>query len=1198
MQKILNHYYVGKGQPYETVNQVLNTIKQDIDSGDYTLPDPSLPDGGNINIVIAGGGIYPPFKIPDNLTSILSGTSKYLVIGRQEYLSDGKVDTSSVPIISALSSGASDIELSEKLICVNIGNNNPNVKLVGLRAQDAVMGIVCGHNSNNFHILRSFITNCSNTQVYVHDIDKFYMTNNVIVGGEYGIVSRRNKRQRLYHNTVFVNGSTAFSGNSRAGVILQGERLFGNPDPSTIYFAGNLVYTVGAPALIVYDIDVSNYRLVSDYNCLFNPGGVLVQLRQDTTQQEGEAEIVKTEYITLQEWSSSGGLATSTTTGLDSNSIASHPVFIKILSGIGSSDTSVIDLHLLQNSPVLEKVPSWYFTSDSVYNPSDFNVEDIATDSLLIAREKPFTAIGSNDAVSNNGFFGQDIFSSPLSLDPEKSCDVNPIKSINFQSIDMIYPEITSGYFWSHERPYYLYAKKGASQIGHLAQTTFNLPEHINSSNEMTLKIKDVAIPDESWNIIGKKLIVKHKDFGLSSYRNEIQVACIIMGWANNGFYNKTANYVFKVADGVTEFILPDDYESSAPVVVTDDRISFKDPIDIVRREYKVEFDSSSNQNKIEFLYPENLIDNPSFNISSSFISPSYWETENVFFAGEDFSYYGDLCVGLDLKQNTQGHIRSNSIPVEDEQSLSLSWHARLPVNMSFSGSSPSYFVEWANKDGHIFKIDDGQFNVTASGYNRYHVSFNSNDTVIDYDIFESNTAPAILVNSGQSIPSGATEAYLTLSGASHSGEGMLLIDAVQAEHSAMPSYYHPNVDFQLMTVEWESNNSGIFTDTRLNVTNLFNENPNGFLYIQDMPASIWGGPTSSDVTTLNEYRWPVGRIQHLPWARLHGKDKLKQRYFESDRPISPLDIISPVFTVKKPASASMNPSPLTVSQDITDNEGFNINILDEDGNPYSLRKYTVSIHEPNNQFPGWLSKRHLGAKEQLGTTIYGQLNSNGSVNALYTGPDSSLVKYVGAIPAPSLPSEGLSGQVDSISSLTMPYNVNLENNGNITIKGFDGQFHNIIGDAISGIYGATFDSEIARVSLEYPPEFGSVKITLNGKIIDETFTDPYGEEFYVNYPYAQIEFQNSIEADSEFSITYSPKYAYPDPGNQTSITLHNNKIFNQYSGPVEINYDAEIFMEIRVEQPLTGEFISTFPVVLQNPDLGNLNDNSASLEF
>ena len=1196
MVKILNHYYVGKNQPYETVNQVLNTIKSDVESGDYTLPDTGLPDGGDINIVLVGGGIYPPVKVPDNLTSILAGTSRYLKITRQEYLDSGKVNTSSVPVISPLSSGASEVLLEDKLICVNLGSNNPNIKINGVRIQDGIMGVVAGNNCNNLHINRSFITNCSNTQVYVHDSDRFYMSNNLVVGGDYGIVSKNVKEPRIYHNTIFVNGATAFSGKAKAGVVIQGERLFGSTSPGTIYFAGNLVYTVGGPCLIAYQGDLHNERLVSDYNNFFNTDGPVVQLRQDTTQQEGEAELIKAEYTKISDWNKAGTLGLYSS-AIDGNSISSHPVFIKTLAGLGSTYTSVIDLSLIQNSPVLEKVPSWFFTSDSKYIPSDFNTDDISKDALLIAREKPYTAIGANDAPSNNGFFGQDIFTSPLSLDPEKSCDINPIKSINYQSIDMVYPQITAGYFWSHERPYYLYATKGAAQIGFLARTKLRLPEYIDSSSDVIILVKDTKIADSSWNIIGRDLYVSHGEGGLESSRNEIQVDCRILGWNNDGFFKKKASYVFKVQDGVTEFILPDSYQSSAPVVITDDRTSYKDPIDLVCREFKVEYDSDTKENKIKFLYPDNLIENPSFDITYTFKYPSYWDVTNAYLAGSDFAYYGELCAGLNIG-TTQGIITSNKIPVEDEPSLSLSWHARLPINMGFSGASPSYFIDWYDKDDYKVHTTNGTFDVTASGYNRYHMSFNSSDIEVDYNIFESSTAPAILLRSGEYIPSGSVYAHLTISGSQEATEGALFIDAVQAEHAPCPSYYHPNVDYQLMTVEYESNDSGIFTDTRQNITNLFNENPNGFLYIQDMPASIWGGPEHEETTTLNEYRWPVGRLLHLPWGRLHGKDKLKQRYFDSDAPVRPLDIISPLVQVKRPESALMIPEPLTVAQNTGDYQGFNIRVLDEDGNPYSMRKYSLSVHEDNNQFPGWLSKRHLGAKEQLGSTIFGQLNSNGSVNGFYTGPDTSYIKYVGKMPTASVASEGLSGVVDTISYLNVPYTVSTENNGNVTIKGYEGEFHNVIGAELSGEYYATSDSSITRVSLEYPPEFGSVKIYYAGSLLQETFTEPYGNEFYINYPYAQIEFQNGIDANVPFNITYNPKYAYPDPGNKNEIVIHNNKVFGDYNGPIEVNYDAEISIELRAEQPLTGEFISTFSIIIQNPELGNLTDNSASLEF
>lgn len=1196
MVKILNHYYVGKNHPYENVNQVLNTIKSDVESGDYTLPDSSLPDGGNINIVLVGGGIYPPIKVPNNLTSILAGTSRYLKITRQEYIESGKVNVASVPIISPLSSGASEAKLEDKLICVNLGSNNPNIKITGVRIQDGVMGIVAGNNCNNLHINRSFITNCSNTQVYAHDSDGLYMSNNLVIGGEYGIVSKNVKKPRIYHNTILVNGSTAFSGKAKAGVLIQGERTFGSTSPGTIYFAGNLVYTVGAPCLIVYQGDLDNERLVSDYNDLFNTDGPIVQLRQDTTQQSDESEIIKAEYSKISEWNKAGTLG-AYNFSIDGNSISSHPVFIKTLAGLGSTDISVIDLSLLQSSPILEKVPSWFFTSDPIYIPNDFDTDDIATDALLIAREKPYTAIGANDAPSNNGFFGADIFTSPLSLDPEKSCDINPIKSINYQSIDMVYPQITAGYFWSHERPYYLYATKGASQIGFLARTKFRLPEYIDSSSDIKISVKNIVLDTSSWNIIGKDLYVSYDKTGLESSRNEVQVECNILGWDNNGFFKKKANYVFKVEDGKTEFILPEYYQSSGPVVITDDRISYKDPIDLVRREFKVEFDSKSEENKIKFLYPDNLIENPSFDITYSFTSPSYWDTTNVSLVGGDFPYYGEMCAGLSLG-TTQGVMVSNKIPVEDEPSLSISWHARLPINMDFSGASPSYYIGWEDKDNNQIALTTGTFDVTASGYNRYHMSFVSSDVDIDYNIFESFTAPTILVRSGDSIPSGATHAYLTLSGSQESSAGILLIDAVQAEHSVVPSYYHPNVDYQLMTVEYESSDSSIFTDKRLNITNLFNENPNGFLYIQDMPASIWGGPDYEETTTLNEYRWPVGRLLHLPWARLHGKDKLKQRYHDSDAPVRPLDIISPLVRVKRPVSASMVPEPIVASQTTGDYEGFNIRVIDEDGNPYSMRKYSLSVHEANNQFPGWVSKRHLGAKEQLGSTIFGQLNSNGAVNGFYTGPDNSFIKYVGKMPKASVISDGLSGAVDTVSYVKVPYTVNTENNGNVTVKGYNGQIHNAVGSQLSGQYYAISDSDTVRISLEYPPELGSIKVLYGDKLMEETFSEPYSDEFYVNYPYAQLEFQNGIDTTIPFDITYSPMYVYPDPGNKNEIIIHNNKVFGDYDGPIEINYDAEIFIELRVQQPLTGEFVNTFSIVLQNPDLGSLTDNSASLEF
>jgi hypothetical protein len=46
------------------------------------------------------------------------------------------------------------------------------------------------------------------------------------------------------------------------------------------------------------------------------------------------------------------------------------------------------------------------------------------------------------------------------------------------------------------------------------------------------------------------------------------------------------------------------------------------------------------------------------------------------------------------------------------------------------------------------------------------------------------------------------------------------------------------------------------------------------------------------------------------------------------------------------------------------------------------------------------------------------------------------------------------------------------------------------------------------------------------------------------------------------------------------------------------VDYDAEIFLEVNVQQPVSGEFTNSFPVVAQNPQLSNFVNNTLSLEY
>jgi hypothetical protein len=1207
MATIANKYYVGPKQPYSSVSQAINVIKNIIDSGDYTLPSATLADGGNVNIVISDGGIHQPFTIPSNFTQAIYSSGRRFVITRQEFKQTGVLNTSNMPAITSSAAGSSEVSIADKAIGINVGSNNPGVTLRGLYVKDCVSGIQAGFNSNYLRIERCFISNSSNLQIYAHNLEGLNLVNNIIIGGEYGIIAKYVKNIRAYHNTVFIDGATALNGKAKAGVILQAERTFGNNSPSTIYFAGNLIYTVGAPALILYDGDLSSSRVVSDYNNLFRPDGNIVQLRQDTTQLTDEAEIILKEYADLKSWRKSGPLGSDNTTPIDKNSISIDPVFIQ-KTFIAGTETSVLDLSLISSSPVLGKVPSWYSTTDSTYIPSDFSSALLNYDALLNTREKPKTAIGANDAPSSNGYFGQDLFTSPLSITPDQSCDVDPLAIVTNQKIDMMYPKISAGFFWSHERPYYLYAKKGASQLGYLAKTTFKLPGHVLSQNDMTVKIQGKEIPQDSWDIRGQELIVLHKDYGIASYEDEVHINAKINGWDNNGFFKKNAYYVFKIRNGKTEFLLPEEYNPQGPVVITDDRISLRDPLDLVRREFTVEYDSERQESVLRFLHTENMVENSMFNISQSAYAPSYWDTDHnftdqIFLLGQDFSYYGDYAAGIKLGARP-GWLGTSYIPVDDSKPITLSWHCRIPTGMGMSGATGHYLIKWY--DQHNKETSDktisGHFHISETGFSRYYVTVGNQDTDVSDDTYDNFGIPVVNTQDMIVTPSNISSLQLIISGDYNqniAGDSFFVLDAVQAEYSNHPTYYHPQLSFDYMTVEWESSDDNYFVDKRMNITPVFNENPNGFLTIQDMPATIWEGPKDDNITSLHEYKWPLGRLNHLPWARLHGKDKLTQKAKGTEELSVPLDIISPYAVVAIPTKANMDPDVVNITQFTGDVAGFNITVVDKYSNPYSLRRYTMQVYDPNDNYPGLIAKRYFGAKEQLGTTIYGELNSNGSVSAEYSPVSSDLIRYVGKMPVPQSQAEISEGVNDTISSISTPYMVYPENNGNITVIGKNGKLMQTEGTKEESLeLIGNSNGSVAVVTLPYPPVFGSLKVKHNGLDFYETLSTPQSNEFEVSYSYGQFTVSSEIDLEKPFVVSYIPKYAYPDPYNYNKVIFHHNKVFGNYNGPITVDYDAHVFIEIRVEKPFAGELIAAFDVVLQNPQLSKITNESLSLEF
>lgn len=1206
---IQSNYYVGNGQPYATVNQVLNTLKQAFDSGNYQLPPVSSLNDGDINIVLVGNKTFAPIKFPDNLTQELANNGRYLAIKRQEYQTSGSLVTDSIPIITPMAQDGSEIDISDKLIGIDIGSNNPNVKIIGLKVSGFLIGLSCGSNSNNLYILRSFFTNSYNAQIYASNIEGLYLINNIIVGGQYGIVAKYIKKLRVYHNTIIVDGLSALDNKPKAGTILQGERQLQNTSPSSIYFLGNIVYTIGCPGSIFYEEDLKKNRLVSNYNNYYSQD-TLVQLRQDNATTSSDAsEAIKFNYKKLDDWKRAGPLGSSTTYDIDTNSIAVHPQFIQNFSLLGNTQSSIINLGSINNSPLTQKVPSWYYESSAFYIPSDFNDDLISTDCLLATRQFPFTSIGANDSPSVNGFFGHDIFTSPLVLDPEKKCDLDPISVLSSQEITMSYPSIKAGLFWSHDRPYYLYGKKFAGTLGSIARTKFTLPGRLDPA-ETKVYIREVLIPETDWNLIGKDIYIYHKNHGISSYSDEIQIEGRVKRWANNGFAFENTYYVYKISDGTTQFVLPKEYQPSAPVVITDDRISYLNPPDVTRAEFSVEYDFNANENIVTFAGSDNLFENSEFTYFTSGNNPLGWVstidngTSGVFILGPQYAYFGDHAVALKV-DGTSSYITSNKIPISEDDSFNLTWHARTPAGITGTNRTPItnisgyYIVNFYDNYDELMPYNIiGDFVSNTGSFTRFYLPLGASDEIVDPNLNGLDSAPISYVSTVPvSIPPNANSLTFTLSGANLYQKvtqgSFIIIDAIQAEYKISPSYYKPRPDFNGMTIEFETDPSGLFVDTRMNISSTVNENPNGFLAIQDMPAYLWGGPQNPEVTTLHEHRWQYGRINVLPWARLFGKDKLKEKVTLSNKPAYLKDVIVPFVHPKGAAEATINPGKVVCNQDSEDPEYFHIQVLDTNGNPYSLRNYVAHVYEAGAKFPGWLAKRYYGAKEQLGTTIFGKLNSNGGMTASYVSPSSRHISWIGNVPYP------ISGSNGKISSIRTSYTCSLENNGSISIIGQSGSFHkvNAVLD-LTGLYTSSANNDQSYISLDYPPVFGSVSVNLDGEPFKETIGIPQASEFSVDYLSAKVILPLGVSAGIDFNVSYRPRYAYPDYQDKNRIILHNDYLFSGYSGVIQVDYDAEVNIEIRVSDPLDREFVATFPIVLQNPQLGYIPENISTFEF
>ena len=1139
-------YTVGLDVGYSSIQQAIDNIRAELESGELVEED----------IVISVlDGTYPSFKVPNGCLMPLMGTAYRLIIksGGQYF-----------PIIDFNRSDPSNV------IGADIGGANPNITIEGLKFQFFAVGIRFNLNSHNPKVSKCIVSNCRNVGIYIDQCANSQVIQSIVTNGDYGIVARLCKNIALVHNTVFLNGSiSTINGQAVSAIWCQLANDYGNglTDSGKLHLIGNIAWNTAGTTVSLFTEDVERQNcVVSNFN------NFVVGLADRFISIEDRAFSTTASYPPRLYLNS---LSSWKARGFDANSKSEDPKFIAATRLGSNRSKHALDLNLLPNSPVKGMVPSFYSdsTATSRWLPVYVSSSDFTTDILNNNRLAGGTSAGANDAPSANNFFGSDILVAPVDVINVPDCGVNPILDVATKNYDLWYPKYKAGYFYAYDREYYLYAKKGFAYIGQLAVTKFILPYRAERNVPVKLHVNGATVnASEYLNIIGDEAYLYHSDLNIINGNEEVEIEYGIANISretNSITYSSTVS-LFKIKEGHTRYFLPAEYVARGPVTITDD-MSYPTNSDLVcNREFAVRWDKDIQLAEIIFHRNHNIIQNSQFDYYLSG-APILWASSGAVVALPTQGKYA--VAGSNVCEISHSGYISQELPITSGSSTFSLYAYGTGTTV---GNLEIKFYDGFDRD--LGSIANKQINL-SNEWQRLYATAGTGAYLSNYSIPEDY--PSINLGSVE-VPTNATKAEFRV--VPH-GSGKFVVSAVQYEHSDKPTYYHRVPYGKEMTVEFESSTAEDYVDFTQCMSSTVTTQNEGFLYISEIPASVYGGPQDLSITTLNELRWPEGRQYYLPWARIAGKDKLRKRTVSTfhEHPQKAGHIAPLVYRASRLKDIELIPTTLVVNQGDENGLTFNVTAFDEDENPFSNAEYQFSIKDLSFRFPGWLHKKVLGAKEQLGQFVYGKLDNGGNGTVTWLPPSKESFIVVTNTPVPS----SVSDNGESISFIRTRYPVNLDFNGNVTILDSSGNLLNKSTDIVRGYYNPSYSKNQSIVTTEYPIKAGSVVVYEGSDILSEVFvSNPETNQFYVDYENGTIFLKGRR---SNIFVEYIPTYIFINESDLYKIMIYHDKVFRNYTGPITVGYDAIIKLTTTVRDYSTNE------TVTKDFDLVALNYLSAS---
>lgn len=614
-------YTVGNNKQFKSIQAAINSL---------TALFSSSPSSFSETVMIeVYEGEYGGFIIPAN--SIPATQSKRFIIKAKP---NNKVRLSGLVSSPALGHGS-------PLVGIGIANANKFITIDGLIIENFHKGIVLSAGCHNARVQSTFIQRCANAAVWVYRADRFSLVNSVLLDFDHGLVLSD-------VNDVFICGNDIINMTDIRGTADVSDQFnlyltTRRPNDRTIngtFVVYNNNITANGGTLIGYGPNVIA-KLRSDYNNLYNPGGVYAKELSEIKSSYDATNISMWQTISSNDFNSISvnspyylSRQTSTTQYTDI-ALGNYILF----DGLGKGMPNLANASVAGTTGAyvsMGTIPAYVDASELGETVQSNYVS--SNGSTSISRPNP-PAIGAYDSSYDVGGFattlvapvgyGSSGIDSPACIGISLSGNLAVEEKFS-QSVDCVHPAIVPGFFNIHDAQYYLYANKASYYLEDCTTSEFIVGAELHDiesdgTSGIQAYLNGDPISKDNFSVVSNVFRLRHKGLNISDPDSIITLVGTVYKFHDTSFTRQTFRQSFILSKGIKRYHLPVERQQGAPIVITDDMVYYSDNVSMLGREFTLVWDDIEKKTEIKFSNNTNLLRNPQFDYVYSGM-PQYWE--------------------------------------------------------------------------------------------------------------------------------------------------------------------------------------------------------------------------------------------------------------------------------------------------------------------------------------------------------------------------------------------------------------------------------------------------------------------------------------------------------------------------------------------------------------------------------------------